>query len=128
LDPKPGPSVRSKGPTVQIKHKRKETVTMNPAIGADRKTSARSTFPVGSHRNPFITCAKRKDGINSQDIQNTEKESQREREREREMVLWEITLGTAYFLGLKRTFRLALRIQRKVVSAKHPKIRQFLYR
>ncbi|XP_059443170.1 uncharacterized protein LOC132175298 [Corylus avellana] len=44
------------------------------------------------------------------------------------MVLWEITLGTAYFLGLKRTFRLALRIQRKVVSPKHPKIRHFLHR
>ncbi|KAC0042154.1 hypothetical protein FH972_012512 [Carpinus fangiana] len=44
------------------------------------------------------------------------------------MVLWEITLGTAYFLGLKRTYRLALRIQRKVVSPKHPKIRQFLHR
>ncbi|KAL1568881.1 hypothetical protein AAHA92_00432 [Salvia divinorum] len=25
------------------------------------------------------------------------------------MVLWEITLGTAYFLGLKRTYRLALK-------------------
>ncbi|KAL4601808.1 hypothetical protein ACB092_10G009000 [Castanea dentata] len=44
------------------------------------------------------------------------------------MVLWEITLGTAYFLGLKRTYRLALKIQRKVVSPKHPKIRQFLQR
>lgn len=42
------------------------------------------------------------------------------------MVLWEITLGTAYFLGLKRTYRLALKIQRKVVSPKHPKIRKFL--
>ncbi|CAI8588213.1 unnamed protein product [Vicia faba] len=44
------------------------------------------------------------------------------------MVLWEITLGTAYFLGLKRTYKLALRIQRKVVSPKYPKIRQFLHR
>ncbi|KAI4314512.1 hypothetical protein L6164_027414 [Bauhinia variegata] len=40
------------------------------------------------------------------------------------MVLWEITLGTAYFLGLKRTYRLALRIQRKLITPKHPKIRQ----
>ncbi|ESW30259.1 hypothetical protein PHAVU_002G137900 [Phaseolus vulgaris] len=44
------------------------------------------------------------------------------------MVLWEITLGTAYFLGLKRTYKLALRIQRRVVSPKYPKLRQFLHR
>ncbi|MED6111570.1 hypothetical protein PIB30_053429 [Stylosanthes scabra] len=44
------------------------------------------------------------------------------------MVLWEITLGTAYFLGLKRTYRLALRIQRKLISPKHPKVRDFLHR
>ncbi|XP_058777477.1 uncharacterized protein LOC131651795 [Vicia villosa] len=44
------------------------------------------------------------------------------------MVLWEITLGTAYFLGLKRTYKLALRIQRKLVSPKYPKTRQFLHR
>lgn len=44
------------------------------------------------------------------------------------MVLWEITLGTAYFLGLKRTYKLALRIQRKLISPKHPKIRQFVQR
>lgn len=44
------------------------------------------------------------------------------------MVLWEITLGTAYFLGLKRTYKLALKIQRKVVSPKCPKTRQFLHR
>lgn len=44
------------------------------------------------------------------------------------MVLWEITLGTAYFLGLKRTYKLALKIQRKVVSPKYPKTRQFLHR
>ncbi|XP_050378911.1 uncharacterized protein LOC126796189 [Argentina anserina] len=44
------------------------------------------------------------------------------------MVLWEITLGTAYFLGLRRTYRLALRIQRRVISPKHPKIRQFAHR
>ncbi|KAL6544007.1 hypothetical protein OROGR_010504 [Orobanche gracilis] len=41
------------------------------------------------------------------------------------MVLWEITLGTAYFLGLKRTYKLALKLQRKLISPKHPKIRQF---
>ncbi|KAG9139549.1 hypothetical protein Leryth_025119 [Lithospermum erythrorhizon] len=44
------------------------------------------------------------------------------------MVFWEITLGTAYFLGLKRTYRLALKIQRRIISPKHPKIRAFLYR
>ncbi|XP_059642135.1 uncharacterized protein LOC132284085 [Cornus florida] len=42
------------------------------------------------------------------------------------MVLWEITLGTAYFLGLKRTYRLALKIQRRLISPKRPKIRQFV--
>ncbi|XP_022159442.1 uncharacterized protein LOC111025863 isoform X1 [Momordica charantia] len=42
------------------------------------------------------------------------------------MVLWEITLATAYFLGLKRTYKLALKIQRRLVSPKHPRIRQFL--
>ncbi|XAR54782.1 hypothetical protein NMG60_11030080 [Bertholletia excelsa] len=42
------------------------------------------------------------------------------------MVLWEITVGTAYFLGLKRTYRLALKIQRRLISPKHPKIRQFV--
>ncbi|KAK2991966.1 hypothetical protein RJ640_017797 [Escallonia rubra] len=41
------------------------------------------------------------------------------------MVLWEITLGTAYFLGLRRTYRLALKIQRRVIGPKHPKARQF---
>ncbi|XP_022717469.1 uncharacterized protein LOC111276022 [Durio zibethinus] len=44
------------------------------------------------------------------------------------MVLWEITLGTAYFLGLKRTYRLALKIQRRIISAKHQRIRQFVRR
>lgn len=44
------------------------------------------------------------------------------------MVLWEITLATAYFLGLKRTYKLALKIQKKIISAKHPKIRQFVQR
>ncbi|KAB5564251.1 hypothetical protein DKX38_004305 [Salix brachista] len=44
------------------------------------------------------------------------------------MVLWEITLGTAYFLGLKRTYKLALRIQRRLISRKYPRIRQFAQR
>ncbi|MBA0737110.1 hypothetical protein Gogos_010586 [Gossypium gossypioides] len=44
------------------------------------------------------------------------------------MVLWEITLGTAYFLGLKRTYRLALKIQRRIISPKRPTIRQFVHR
>ncbi|KAK9144252.1 hypothetical protein Sjap_004155 [Stephania japonica] len=44
------------------------------------------------------------------------------------MVLWEITLATAYFLGLKRTYRLALKLQRRLISPSRPKIRQFLYR
>lgn len=44
------------------------------------------------------------------------------------MVLWEITLATAYVLGLKRTYKLALRIQRRLIGPKHPKIRQFLHR
>ncbi|CAL9206844.1 unnamed protein product, partial [Musa hybrid cultivar] len=29
------------------------------------------------------------------------------------MVLWEMTLATAYFLGLKRTYAITLRIQRR---------------
>ncbi|XVF11088.1 hypothetical protein REPUB_Repub07fG0239300 [Reevesia pubescens] len=44
------------------------------------------------------------------------------------MVLWEITLGTAYFLGLKRTYKLALKIQRRIISPKHPRIQQFVQR
>ncbi|CAM9001637.1 unnamed protein product [Rhodiola kirilowii] len=44
------------------------------------------------------------------------------------MVLWEITLGTAYFLGLKRTYKLALKIQRRLIKPKHPKLRDFVYR
>ncbi|URD96719.1 hypothetical protein MUK42_32212 [Musa troglodytarum] len=44
------------------------------------------------------------------------------------MVLWEMTVITAYFLGLKRTYRLALRIQRRLVGPNHPRTRQFLYR
>ncbi|KAH0470333.1 hypothetical protein IEQ34_000056 [Dendrobium chrysotoxum] len=44
------------------------------------------------------------------------------------MVLWEITAATAYFLGLKRTYRIALRLQRRIIGPKHPRIRQFLDR
>ncbi|KAL8159303.1 hypothetical protein V2J09_000840 [Rumex salicifolius] len=44
------------------------------------------------------------------------------------MVLWEIAVTAAYFLGLKRTYRLALRIERRLIDPSHPKIRQFLHR
>ncbi|XP_058747660.1 uncharacterized protein LOC131620555 [Vicia villosa] len=44
------------------------------------------------------------------------------------MVLWEIALGTAYFLGLKRTYRHAIRIQRRIINPNHSQIRQFLHR
>ncbi|GMI95591.1 hypothetical protein like AT1G32260 [Hibiscus trionum] len=44
------------------------------------------------------------------------------------MVLWEIALGTAYFLGLKRAYRFALKIQRRIISPKRPRIRQFAHR
>ncbi|XP_039010945.1 uncharacterized protein LOC120139917 [Hibiscus syriacus] len=44
------------------------------------------------------------------------------------MVLWEIALGTAYFLGLKRAYKLALKIQRRIISSKRPRIRQFAHR
>ncbi|PHT67221.1 hypothetical protein T459_26708 [Capsicum annuum] len=44
------------------------------------------------------------------------------------MVLWEITFGTAYFLGLKRTYRLFLKIQRKLISPKYPSLRDFAHR
>ncbi|KZV18201.1 hypothetical protein F511_20150 [Dorcoceras hygrometricum] len=44
------------------------------------------------------------------------------------MVLWEITLGTAYFLGLKRTYKLALKLQRRLISPRYPKIRLFAQR
>ncbi|KAE8713763.1 Dolichol phosphate-mannose biosynthesis regulatory protein-related [Hibiscus syriacus] len=44
------------------------------------------------------------------------------------MVLWEIALGTAYFLGLKRTYRLALKIQRRIISRNHPRFQQFAQR
>nr|XP_043612796.1 uncharacterized protein LOC122584797 [Erigeron canadensis] len=44
------------------------------------------------------------------------------------MVLWEIALGTAYFLGLKRTYKLSLQIQRRLISPKYPHIRQFFHR
>lgn len=41
------------------------------------------------------------------------------------MVLWEITLATAYFLGLRKTYRLALQIQRRLLRAR-PATRQFV--
>ncbi|XP_073026055.1 uncharacterized protein [Primulina eburnea] len=44
------------------------------------------------------------------------------------MVLWEITLGTAYFLGLKRTYKLALKLQRRLISPRYPKTRQLVQR
>ncbi|XP_061351620.1 uncharacterized protein LOC133296618 [Gastrolobium bilobum] len=44
------------------------------------------------------------------------------------MVLWEISLATAYFLGLKRTYKLALRIQRRIITPKHSNFRQFVNR
>ncbi|KAJ4891707.1 hypothetical protein Rs2_31455 [Raphanus sativus] len=44
------------------------------------------------------------------------------------MVLWELALGTAYFLGLRRSYRLALKTQRRIISPNHPRIRQFLHR
>ncbi|XP_024402054.1 uncharacterized protein [Physcomitrium patens] len=44
------------------------------------------------------------------------------------MVLWELTLATAYVLGLPRTYMLALRLQRRLIAPKHPKLRDFVYR
>ncbi|WOK99998.1 hypothetical protein Cni_G08710 [Canna indica] len=44
------------------------------------------------------------------------------------MVLWELTAITAYFLGLKRTYRLALRLQRRLIGSNYPRIRDFLQR
>ncbi|KAL5200287.1 hypothetical protein ABZP36_021490 [Zizania latifolia] len=44
------------------------------------------------------------------------------------MVLWELTAITAYFLGLKRTYRLSLRLQRRLIGPNHPRIRHFVYR
>eukprot|EP00897_Mesotaenium_endlicherianum_P002181 jgi/Mesen1/1991/ME000147S01083 len=41
------------------------------------------------------------------------------------MVLWEITLATAYFLGLRRTYRLALYYQRKLLRNR-PRAREFV--
>ncbi|CAM0947323.1 unnamed protein product [Alopecurus aequalis] len=44
------------------------------------------------------------------------------------MVLWELAAITAYFLGLKRTYRLALRGQHRLIGPNHPKVRDFVYR
>lgn len=43
-------------------------------------------------------------------------------------MLWELTLVTAYVLGLKRTYRIALRTQRRILGTKYPKIRDFTER
>ncbi|KAL1211111.1 hypothetical protein V5N11_008570 [Cardamine amara subsp. amara] len=43
------------------------------------------------------------------------------------MVLWELALGTAYLLGIRRSYRLALKTQRRIVSPKHPRIRAFMH-
>ncbi|KAF3639129.1 putative Plastid lipid-associated protein 3, chloroplast precursor [Capsicum annuum] len=43
------------------------------------------------------------------------------------MVLWEITFGTTYFLGLKRTYKLFLKIQRKLISPKYPNLRDLAH-
>lgn len=39
-----------------------------------------------------------------------------------------MTLATAYFLGLKRTYRLALKIEKRLIGPKHPKLHQFVHR
>lgn len=44
------------------------------------------------------------------------------------MVLWEIALATAYFLGLKPTYKIALKIQRRLIPLQHPRARQFVHR
>ncbi|ERN15519.1 hypothetical protein AMTRI_Chr03g145510 [Amborella trichopoda] len=44
------------------------------------------------------------------------------------MVLWEIAVGTAYFLGLKRTYRLALKLQRRIISPRYPRLHEFAYK
>ncbi|MCO5552044.1 hypothetical protein L7F22_005554 [Adiantum nelumboides] len=44
------------------------------------------------------------------------------------MVLWEITLATAYWLGIRKTYKLALKLQRRFVGRKHLRIRDFMQR
>ncbi|KAF3645896.1 putative calcium-binding protein CML18-like [Capsicum annuum] len=44
------------------------------------------------------------------------------------MVLREITFGIAYILGLKRTYKLFLKIQHKLISPKYPSLRDFAHR
>ncbi|KAH7433529.1 hypothetical protein KP509_07G073500 [Ceratopteris richardii] len=44
------------------------------------------------------------------------------------MVLWEITLATAYWLGIRRTYRLALKLQRRLIGPEHPRARDFVHR
>ncbi|KAJ7545903.1 hypothetical protein O6H91_08G015700 [Diphasiastrum complanatum] len=43
------------------------------------------------------------------------------------MVLWELTLATAYVLGLPRTYRIALKLQRKLLG-RHSRVAGFTYR
>eukprot|EP00250_Pteridium_aquilinum_P012492 c20759_g1_i1 orf=54-722(+) len=44
------------------------------------------------------------------------------------MVLWEITLATAYWLGIRKTYKLALKLQRRLIGPQHPRIRDFMHR
>ncbi|KAI5056674.1 hypothetical protein GOP47_0028492 [Adiantum capillus-veneris] len=44
------------------------------------------------------------------------------------MVLWEITLATAYWLGIRKTYKLALKLERRLISPKHPRLRDFMQR
>lgn len=44
------------------------------------------------------------------------------------MVLWEITVATAYWLGIRKTYKLALKLQRRLIGPKHPRIRDFMHR
>ncbi|KAJ7543401.1 hypothetical protein O6H91_09G036500 [Diphasiastrum complanatum] len=43
------------------------------------------------------------------------------------MVLWELTLATAYFLGLKRAYRLAIKLERKLFR-RYPRVLDFTQR
>lgn len=43
------------------------------------------------------------------------------------MVLWEIALASAYFLGLKPTYKIALKIQRRLIPVHHPRARQYVH-
>lgn len=43
-------------------------------------------------------------------------------------MLWELTLATAYWLGLRKTYKLALRTQRRLIGPQHPRLRDFVQR